>query len=250
MMSVDAARALGVPEERWVYWWGGAQGDEEAWYPSERPDFASCPSLRDTAGAALARAGVGISEIDCMDFYSCFPVAVEMACEMLGIDEGDPRGFTVTGGLPYAGGPGNSYTLHALAAMAERLRAEPGSKGLVTGNGWYLTKHSACVWSAAPREGVEAEPAAPRTTDAGFRGPVEVADEVQGRGRLETYTVLFDREGAPHRGIAVGRMRDGRRFLANTPDDRDLLESFVARENVGREGRLSERGGRHIFDPG
>jgi acetyl-CoA C-acetyltransferase len=52
MMSVDAARAFGVPEERWVYWWGGAQGEEEAWYPSERPDFASCPALRETAGLA------------------------------------------------------------------------------------------------------------------------------------------------------------------------------------------------------
>jgi acetyl-CoA C-acetyltransferase len=250
MMSVGAARALGVPEERWVYWWGGAHGCEEAWYPVERPDFASSPSLRDTAKAALAQAGLGVSEIDYIDFYSCFPAAVEMACEMLGIDEEDPRGFTVTGGLPYAGGPGNSYTLHALAAMVERLRAEPGSKGLVTGTGWYLTKHAACVCSAAPRGRVETEPPAPRMGDAAVGGPVEVADEVRGRGRLETYTVLFDREGAPYRGIAVGRMRDGRRFLANTPDDRDLLESFAARENVGREGGLYERGGRHIFDPG
>jgi acetyl-CoA C-acetyltransferase len=251
MTSVEAARAEGIPEERWVYWWGGAEAEEEAWWPSERPDFAACPAMLDSSSGALANAGVTIDEIGHFDFYSCFPVAVEMACEMLGLDQGDPRGFTVTGGLPYAGGPASAYTLHSLAAMVERLRGDPGSVGLVTGNGWYLTKHAASVWSSEPRPGgpPAAELPDPLPSAALEKTPCPTVEAAAGRGVLETYTVVYSREGAPARGIVLGRQEDGRRFLANTPDDRRLLEAFVAREEVGREGTLSQRDGRNVFDP-
>ena len=55
-------------------------------------------------------------------------------------------------GLPYHGGPGNNYSTHAIACMVERLRARPGASGVVTGVGWYLTKHSVGVYSSAPAE--------------------------------------------------------------------------------------------------
>jgi acetyl-CoA C-acetyltransferase len=245
--SAAAARELGVPEDRLVHWWGGAHGQEAAWYPSERPDFAVCESIREVVRAALAEAGAPLESIRCFDFYSCFPVAVEMACEMLGLAEDDPRGFTVTGGLPYAGGPGNGYTLHAVAALALRLRAEPGARGLATGNGWYLTKHSASVLASAPREGAiapEVAAAPPAIPDAAAS-----TDPAEGPARLETYTVLYDREGAPVRGIALGRTGSGRRFVANTPDDRAFLEAFVAVENVGRRGRVRCVDGYNLFEP-
>jgi acetyl-CoA C-acetyltransferase len=250
LMSAGAARELGIPPERWVHWWGGAHAEEEAWFPSERPDFAACPSLRDAAAGALAEAGVALEEIDLIDFYSCFPVAVEMACEMLGVDEADPRGLTLTGGLPYAGGPGNNYTLHALAALAQRLRARPGAKGLVTGNGWYLTKHAASVWSTHPREKSGAPPAQPGAAERARRRPCPPVAEPRGAGTIEAYTVLFDRDGEPARGIVLGRTEAGERFLANTPDDRASLEAFLASEDVGSTGRLTSHDGHNRFDPG
>jgi len=249
MTSAQAARALGIPEERWVYWCGGAETLEERWYPSERPDFSRCQALREAGTSALAEAGIELGDLAHIDFYSCFPVAVEMACEMLGLDEDDPRGFTVTGGLPYAGGPGNNYTLHALAAMAERVRAEPGAKGLVTGNGWYLTKHTATVVSSAPREGDDWCAPASSAKAAEEETTTSSTDPAEGRATLETYTVLYGREGAPERGIVLGRTAEGRRFLANTPEDRGLLEAFVATEQVGCEGTLRQEEGRNIFDP-
>lgn len=251
ILSAEAARAYGIPAERQVHWWGGAKAEEEAWWVSERPDFASCPSLLDSTSGALRNAGLGLDDIDLIDFYSCFPAAVSMACEMLGLPEDDPRGFTVTGGLPYAGGPASAYTLHALAAMADRLRENPGSKGLVTGNGWYLTKHAASVWSTEPKPGrtPTAEAPTPQSSQGIDRAPLAVVKEVQGKGTVEAYTVAYDREGAPARGIVLGRQEDGRRFLANTPPDRDLLEAFVAVEQVGRTGKLSHRGGANRFEP-
>jgi acetyl-CoA C-acetyltransferase len=249
LMSAAAATELGVPPAQQVHWWGGASAAEQAWFPSERPDFAACPALRDAATGALAEAGLALDEIDAFDLYSCFPVAVEMACEMLGLDEDDPRGFTVTGGLPYAGGPGNAYTLHALAAMAQQLRAHPGQRGLVTGNGWYLTKHAASVWSTQPREKSGAPPASPSEAERARRKALPPVPEAQGSGTLEAYTVLFDREGQPARGIVLGRTQSGERFLANTPDDRASLEALLAREAVGRSGKLSSHDGHVRFEP-
>jgi acetyl-CoA C-acetyltransferase len=184
-----------------------------------------------------------------LDFYSCFPVAVEMACEMLGLEEDDPRGLTVTGGLPYAGGPGNDYTLHSLATMMNRLRQQPGAAGLVTGNGWYLTKHSATVVASAPREHGEWSPPGAAPEDD-VPAETRATAPAEGRGTIETYTVLYDREGAPKRGVIVGRSKAGRRFVANTAEDRTVLEGLVSEEAVGRTGWVSHQDGRNVFDPG
>ena len=247
MMSTEAARRLGVPESRWIYWHGGANSEEEVWFASDRSSLATSPALRGAVGGALAQAGTALGEIAHFDFYSCFPVAVEMACEMLGLEEDDPRGFTFTGGLPYAGGPGSNYTLHSLATLAQKLRADVGATGLVTGNGWYLTKHSASVWSTAPpRAGARFDPGLP---DVAPNPPVEVAEHASGAGRVEAYTVLYERDGSPVRGIVLGRLDDGRRFIANTPNDRDFLEAFVSDEQVGCGGRLQQRDNLNRFDP-
>lgn len=249
--SVAKARSLGIPEHKWVYWWGGAKSQEEAWWASERPDFAACPSMQDTLTSALVNAGLDVNEIDHIDFYSCFPVAVEMACEVLGLDVTDARGFTVTGGLPYAGGPASAYTLHSLATMVDRLRDNPGHKGLVTGNGWYLTKHSATVLASMPMQGtlpreglIDRLPSAALPTE-----PVAVADAPTGKAVIETYTVAYGRDGRPNRGIVLGRTADEIRFLANTPADPSMLEEFVQQERVGQTGVLVQLDGRTIFEP-
>ena len=178
LASEAAADRLGVPEEKRVRWWGGARANERAWFVSERPEIGDAPAMRACAQRTLDAAGIRIDEVDHMDLYSCFPVAVEMACEAFGVAEDDPRGHTTTGGLPYHGGPANNYTLHGLATVAERCRANPGSVGLATGNGWYLTKHAAAVLSTNPPE--SDLQAAGRAAPEGDlpTAPVEVADAV------------------------------------------------------------------------
>ncbi len=243
--SVGAARALGIPEERWVWWRGGAWIQEAAWFPSERRDFHSSEGLRAATLGALAQAGLELDALAHLDFYSCFPSAIQMACAMLDIAWDDPRGLTVTGGLPYAGGPANAYTLNATAAMVERLRRRPGDSGLLTGLGWYFTKHAATVLASAPAE-PDAEKPAPQPA---LPPAVPVSAEAEGPARIETYTVLFARDGAPKRGIVIGRLDGGERFLANTPDDRATLESLIEREGVGLPGRVQHADDRNLFTP-
>jgi acetyl-CoA C-acetyltransferase len=248
--SAGAARRLGVPAARDVGWWGGGCAVEDPWFATERPDLSACPALGSAARGALAEADVDVASLAHFDLYSCFPVAVELACEALGLAEDDARGLTLTGGLPYAGGPGNNYCLHAVAAAVERVRARGGS-ALVTGNGWYLTKHSAAVLGPGARP-LRAAPggAAPGTDAARAPAPpVELVEEAAGAASVETYTVVYDRAGAPTQGIVVGRQHDGRRFLAELPPDPALLEAVAAVEGVGRDGRVAAHDGRNRFEP-
>lgn len=233
LMSRAAAQASGLPRERWMYWLGGAFAEERAWFVSERADLSRSAALAACATRALQTANIALSDMDCIDLYSCFPVAVELACEALGLAEDDPRGVTITGGLPYAGGPGSNYTTHAVATLLERLRARPGI-GLCTGNGWYLTKHSASLFGSEPGELRRSVPG-PKAVGA---EPITITRSCSARGRVEAYTVTYDREGAPKRGIVLGRIESGERFVANTADDRAFLEAMVSSEFCGVEGRV------------
>jgi acetyl-CoA C-acetyltransferase len=247
LCSRARARALGVPDEKLVYWWGGGDAKEDPWSVAERPDLSRSPGVARAGGAALAEAGVAIGDIEHFDLYSCFPCAVQLARDALGVADDDPRPVTLTGGLPYAGGPGNAYTLHSMARAVERLRAAPGTRALVTGVGWFLSKHSAGVFGTTPRPGgapaIGSVAVAPSTA-----APVPLAEE-PAAGTVETYTVLFDREGAPVRGIVLARLADGRRAVANTPPDRALLEALAARDPIGSPGRLRPGEGVQLFDP-
>ena len=255
MTSVAKAQELGIPADRWVYWWGGHNAAEEAWFASTRPNFAECPSMKDSSMGALDQAGVGVDDIALFDFYSCFPIAVRMACAMMGIDDLDPRPFTVTGGLPYAGGPGSAYNMNSIPAMVEQLREDDRSIGMVTGNGFFLTKHAAAVLSARPKEGGWDWPDVPPPSASMETAPANPADSTTGPGRIEAYTVMHDREGQPSRGYICGRLdgngSGGRRFLANTPEDPDLFRELLASEAVGRIGDVGhdDATGRSIFTP-
>jgi acetyl-CoA C-acetyltransferase len=239
LASADKARELGVPEDRWVHLHGCADA-ADLWYPLERQDFHSSPAMRLTGRRALEMAGVELSQIDLFDLYSCFPAAVEIGAEELGLALDDPRGLTVTGGLPYAGGPGNNYAMHSIAVMMQKLRAQPGAYGLVTANGWFLTKQSVGIYSARPPQTPFArdDPKVLQRQIDALPHPA-VIEKPNGRATIETYTVVHRREG-PFMGIVVGRDEADRRFVAHTPADAAFLAAFEAVEQVGRLGAVGQ----------
>ncbi len=152
MTSVEKARDLGIPESKWIYLHGCADASD-IWNVSERVNFHSSPAIHMIGRKAFAMADIDVGDVSLIDLYSCFPSAVQLGCQELGIGEDDPRGLTITGGLPYFGGAGNNYVMHSIVTMAEKLRGNPGKFGLCTGNGWYVTKHSAGIYSTKPIEG-------------------------------------------------------------------------------------------------
>lgn len=249
MTSPAQARRLGIPESKWVYLLGCADATD-IWYWSERANFYSSPAIERCGRRALESAGLTMEQIDYFDLYSCFPVAVQLGRDMLGIPEDDPRPLTMTGGLPYFGGPGNDYSMHAIAAMAERLRAQPGAVGMVTALGWYITKHAAGVYSTTPKEAEWRQPdmTADQQEINAMPHP-ELVEQAGGAATIETYTVIHDRDGKPDYAIIVGDLEDGRRFLANAEPDASVLGEMTKREMVGVRGRVNhdDATGKNIF---
>jgi acetyl-CoA C-acetyltransferase len=181
---------------------------------------------------------------------------VEIAAEELGLDLDDPRGLTVTGGLPFMGGPGNNYAMHSVATTLGRLRAQKAQSGrdgfgLVTANGWYLTKQSVGIYSTAPLKGgfSREDPARLQTEIDALPHP-EIIAAPEGPAIIETYTVCHEREGY-RMGLVIGRDAQGRRFAAQTPSDPAILKDLESREGVGRRGTVgrSEDGRLNIFHP-
>ena len=226
ILNVDQAAAIllttagraaewGVPEDRMVYVHSGA-GCNDIWYMSERTSYSHSPAMRLVHNGALAAAGVGADDVAHFDFYSCFPSAVQMAMEALGLELGDERGFTVTGGLPYFGGPGNNYVTHSIAAMAERLRAgaDEAAYGLVTGVGWMVTKHAAGVYSMHPPEAgfrlADAE-AMQAEIDAQDH-PVAIDDigDEPVEATIDAYSAWYGKDGEPESALALVRFGDNR----------------------------------------
>jgi acetyl-CoA C-acetyltransferase len=232
LCSVEAARAAGVPEDRWVFPWSGTDVHDHL-AVSNRTDLHSSPGMRIAGGRALELAGVGVDDLAHVDLYSCFPSAVEVAAQELGL--GLDRQLTVTGGLSFAGAPLNGYVMHSIATMAGVLRADPGSRGLVTANGGYLTKHAFGVWSAEP-------PTRPFRSedpqDEVDRLPrTEAVEHHEGPVTVEAYTVVHDREGRPDNGIAACRTPDGGRVWGLTGDEA-ILDAMCREELVGARGAL------------
>jgi acetyl-CoA C-acetyltransferase len=247
--SVGKAREWGIPQDRWVFLHGCADG-ADTWVVSERPRLDASPAIKGCNRLALDMAGKTLADVAAFDLYSCFPSAVEVAMKEIGLAEDDPRPISVTGGLPFFGGPGNNYVTHSIAEMMNVVRARPGSFGMVTANGMYLTKHSAGLYSTEPVKGpwkrqdpkkLQAE------LDAGPRERVNTTPS--GTGTIETYCVPYGKD-APERGIAIGRLDgSGERFVAVAPTDSAMLTDLLTKEQLGRKVTVSQEDGRNVFRP-
>ncbi len=196
---------------------------------------------------ALALAVATIDDCSTFDFYSCFPIPVfNAAIEGLGLSVDDPRGLTVTGGLPYFGGAGNNYSMHAIAGVVERLRATGGARfGLVGANGGYQSKYACLVLSPKPAAWRALVHDTIQTRLDAVSDVVPVA-EASGHGTVETYTV-WRKKGTPSNAIVIGRLADGGRFIANAADeatlaraaDEDLVGTTVTLTFDGKRNRFS-----------
>jgi acetyl-CoA C-acetyltransferase len=246
MTSVAKARELGIPESKWVYLHGCGDA-ADIWNVSERVNYHSSPAIRTIGRKAFAMAGRTIADMKFIDLYSCFPSAVEIGCQELGLATGDPRGLTITGGLPYFGGPGNNYVMHSIVEMLGKVRGAPGSFGLATGNGWYVTKHSAGIYSTTPTRGAwRREDPKSYQKDIDAMAHPEVVEAPNGAATVETYTVVTDRRGKRF-GLIVGRLADGKRFLAHTPDDDETLNWMMREEMLGRPGTVTAGTPTNVF---
>jgi acetyl-CoA C-acetyltransferase len=230
--SVAAAGAAGIPESQWIF--PLAVADSNHMVPlSERAELHRSHGFRIAGQRALESAGLGIHAVEHLELYSCFPVAVRVQARELGIRAG--RRLTVTGGMAFAGGPLNNFVLQALVRMAETLRADRGSAGMVTAVSGMLTKQGVSLWSTRP-------PAQPfhfadvTREVAQEMTAVEVVGEYEGPAAVAAYTVLYEND-APARAVMICDLSDGRRTLAVTMDPQ-VAGAMTEREHCGCSVRI------------
>lgn len=233
MCSASKARALGIPEALWVYPWAGTDAHDH-YHVSNRDNLYTSPAIRIAGRRVLELAGLTPADLDLVDVYSCFPVAVQIAAAEIGLDTGRP--LTITGGLTFAGGPLNNYVMHSIARGAELLREQRDARCLITANGGYLTKHAFGVYAA------EAPPQPFRHQDVQSEVDAtpsrEVAMDYTGAASVESYTVMYGADG-PAMGYVACRLPDERRAWA-TCEDPAVLEAMTREEFCGRALQVAD----------
>lgn len=235
MCSAEAAEAAGVPRDRWVFPWAGADA-HDTYEVTNRRDLHSSPAITECGRAIYAMTGQGPDDLDHVDLYSCFPSAVQVGAASLGLSE--DRLLTQTGGLTFAGGPLNNYVTHSIATMVNVLRDDAGSVGLVSANGGFLTKHALGVYSTEPpaqtyrsvdvQEEVDKVPS------------VHAAPDHTGAVTIEAYTVMHSSEG-PELGLCALRTPDAGRTWGKVTDVA-VAEAMTLDEAIGQAATLDGEG--------
>jgi len=235
MCSIQKAQSLGIPVNKWVYPWTGTDA-HDTYFVSGRQNLHSSPAIRVAGKRALDLAGMDVDDVDLVDVYSCFPSAVQVAANELGLSHDRP--LTVTGGLTFGGGPLNNYVMHSIVRLVRLLREAPGDKGFITANGGYLTKHAFGVYSTeAPSIDFQHEDVQAEVDREPTRGWL---DEHQGDATIESYTVMFGANG-PEIAHAACLTPDGKRTWANCSES-DVIDGMTKEEFCGQSVKIDGAG--------
>ncbi|BFM15716.1 acetyl-CoA acetyltransferase [Maricurvus nonylphenolicus] len=228
LCSAGKARELGINPEKWVFLHGLSQGTELCFI--EREDVSTSRMAQKVVDGALSMAGKSVADIQAMDLYSCFPCAVTAITDHLQLPVDGDVPLSLTGGLPYFGGPGNNYTMHGLAEAVTYSRRNRQDYTLVTANGGFLSKHAAGVFSAQVSE-VDWRDADTQQSQADLKAkPMAIDPEA---GRIVTYVVNY-RKDAPVNAMVLAENDKGERFIATTAKgDTDTLAAMLAEDPSG-----------------
>ena len=227
--SLDEARRRGVPSDRLVYIGPGVAAHE----PDNilaRYSYNDSPGMRVSIEKTLLLNDLTTADLDCVELYSCFPCITKMARRALGWPLGKPS--SVYGGLTFGGGPIGNCMMHAAACMVEKIR-HGARRGLIFANGGYAThNHTIILSRTLPK--AHAFPQSydyQKEADSLRRPAPDFIEDYTGAGIIETYTVIYDRQGAAMFGIVIARTPDGGRFICRVPkDDTEGIE-FLASGN-------------------
>ncbi|MFC4315017.1 acetyl-CoA acetyltransferase [Steroidobacter flavus] len=230
LTSLAKARELGIAEERCVYIHAGARATEPRDYLQRdqyQRSYAQEVVLEAMRAAAELARGVPNSTLgtappldrfdamdssvlpsapfDAVELYSCFPIVPKMARRVLALPENSR--LTAIGGLSFFGAPLNNYMTHAVAGLVRRLRNKHDGLALLYGQGEFVTKHHALLLGSSPPEhDLSASDGDVQSLADRQRRPIpELIDDFSGPATVETFTVVYGRDGEPEFGTVIAR---------------------------------------------
>lgn len=234
MTTVGKAEELGIDESHWIYLHTYTDLKERVLL--ERDNLGQSVAMELSLREALKRAQLTAEQVKHFDIYSCFPVVVSNARDILGIDVDDSRSLTVTGGLAYFGGPGNNYSMHGIASMVETLRSNRGDYGLVYANGGVMSKHSVGIYSStAPTVHWQPTDSTDLQAELNNRPLPGVDYAPNGEAMIETYTINYAKGQPMSAALVVKMLSNGKRCFALTDiRDADTFNELLASDPLGR----------------
>lgn len=242
MTSNKTAQNLKIEQNSITYLMGGADL-KDVHETTRRPSLTDSVPTRKGAKLALRQAGLSMDNIDAFDLYSCFPSIVEIMVKELGLELDDPRQFTLTGGLPYFGGPWSNYSMHGIVTAVHLIREDPSLHIMVIANGGYNNKKSIGIYGSTPPSinWLERDDSViqEKILSRKLKQPVK---EAGGIVTVEAYTIPYDRKGNPKKVIILGHLENGSRTLAHIISTKDELKELENEELVGKKFKIR-------FDP-
>jgi acetyl-CoA C-acetyltransferase len=226
--SAERAEALGIERSRWVFPIASAESNHMVPLAA-RADLIRSPGVDATARAVLEAGGMAAADIDLIELYSCFPIAVDTFADALNLRP--DRDLTITGSMAFAGGPYNNYFFQATARAAQLLRAGAGRTALLSCVSGILTKQAFALWSSDPPSvGFVSRDVTPAVAATAAEVPVEL--DYTGGGKVAGCTVLYERGEQP-RAVALIDTDDGARAIAVSTAD-EIITGMQSAEWVGR----------------
>ena len=173
-------------------------------------------------------------KLDAYDLYSCFPAAIKMFTKSIGLDSEIPK--TVTGSMPYAGGPLNSFVIHSTVKMIQKIRALEVKYGLITGVSGMMTKQSFCIWGKEYKEHFIFDDVTERAKLD--ESPIELSNISEGKGEIIGYTIIEGSENAAKAVLYLDDEKKHRKVVSSM--DKNFINLLTEEEWVGKILRFKD----------
>tara|TARA_B100001094_G_scaffold233911_1_gene228826 strand:+ start:2045 stop:3493 length:1449 start_codon:yes stop_codon:yes gene_type:complete len=226
--SESLADKLDIPISKRVY--PLASSETNHMIPTlQRPDLINPIGMKLAANFILDICKENKLKVDDYDLYSCFPVAVQMFAKSLGLNSNSQ--MTITGGMPFAGGPLNSYVLHSTVKLISRIRERKNGLGIITGVSGMMTKQSYALWSKNPDISFTHKDFTDNAKH--LEKPVEISNQQKGEGRIIGYTII-KKDDLSKAIMFLSTTNDEKRKLI-TSSDESIIKLMEKKEWVGKK---------------
>ena len=223
LTTAGHAAELGIAENKMIYLHSGA--DASVPLISEQSDLSVSPAMESAFPKALELAELDAKNLGPMDIYSCFPVAVSLAMDALGSPDRPLSSYTLTGGLSFFGGPGNSYSTHGIVALVQALRKDGSKPGMISANGGVINKESVGIYAAHPVVGGWSPDRIAEPNKIARADHIKPEHYFDGNAVIKSYSMPY---GKNSRGAASLWLEDESGLpaigiLNDAPEDTDLI---------------------------
>ena len=247
LCSLKMAEKWNIPKQRRIYINSYSEGSE--FFLSKRPRVSAPSTLAKVFESSLEVSEKKIDDMTFIDLYSCFPCVVNLATKALGLDSNQYPQPTVTGGMPFFGGPGNNYSMHAIAESVMRMQFQnenPSKRNkelyaFIHGNGGMLSKHTSLIISTEAK-------AFPFTNeDPPILKPLHQCntdtDLKNGDSATVVSSTVIYKKNEPYVRVVIGETLDKTRFIASSflPCFLDPSQSLIGHQitiNDSHQSRL------------